>query len=145
MMTATQRRSQPAPGWEPLPPSLPVEEFEVLRAWHPNLLIDGSPGATASALEALRGVFRPVIAASCGGGGALSMPPAAGIRTLLLRDVDLLSPDEQQRLLAWLKADARSVQVIATTTRSLLELVESATFDASLYYALNVIYIKLPS
>ena len=144
MTTATQRRSQPAPGWEALPPSVPVEEFEILSAWHPNLLIDGSPEATASALDGLRGVFRPVVA-SCGGGGALSMPPVAGIRTLVLRDVDLLSPEEQQRLLAWLKHDARSVQVIATTTRPLLELVESATFDASLYYALNVIYIKLPS
>ena len=144
MTTATQRRFQPAPGWEALPPSLPVEEFEVLRAWHPNLLIDGSPEATAPALEALRGVFRPVIA-SCGGGGALSMPPMAGIRTLLLRDVDLLSPEDQHQLLAWLKQDARGVQVIATSTRPLLELVESAAFDASLYYALNVIYIKLPS
>ena len=143
MTTATQRRSQPAPGWEALPPSVPVEEFEILSAWHPNLLIDGSPEATASALDGLRGVFRPVVA-SCGGGVALSMP-VAGIRTLLLRDVDLLSPEDQHQLLAWLKQDARGVQVIATTTRPLLELVESAVFDASLFYALNVIYLKLSS
>ena len=144
MTTATQRRPQPAPGWEAVPPSVPVEEFEILRAWHPNLLMDGSPEATASALEALRGVFRPVIA-SCGGGDALSIPPVTGIRTLLVRDVDSLSREAQQQLLAWLKQEAGGVQVIATTTRPLLELVESATFDSSLYYALNVIYIKLTS
>jgi hypothetical protein len=144
MTTATQRRPQPAPGWDPLPPSVPTEEFEILRAWHPNLLIGGSREATTSALEALSCVFRPVTV-SWAGGGALSMPPLSGTRTLILRDADLLSPEDQQRLIAWLKQDSRSVQVVATTTRPLLELVESANFDASLYYALNVIFIRLPS
>lgn len=144
MTIATQRRPQSAPGWDPLPPSVPTEEFEILRAWHPNLLIGGSREATTSALDALRDVFRPVIV-NWAGGSALSMPPLSGARTLILRDADLLSPEDQQRLLAWLKQDSRSVQVVATTTRPLVELVESANFDATLYYALNVIYITLPS
>ena len=144
MTTATQRRPQPATGWDPLPPSVPTEEFEILRAWHPNLLIGGSREATTSALEALRDVFRPVIV-SWAGGATLPMPPLSGTRTLILRDADLLSPEDQQQLIAWLKQDSRSVQVVATTTRPLLELVESANFDASLYYALNVIFIRLPS
>ena len=144
MTTATQRRPQPATGWDPLPPSVPTEEFEILRAWHPNLLIVGSREATTSALEALREVLRPVIV-SWDGGATLPMPPLSGIRTVILRDADLLSPEDQQQLIAWLKQDSRSVQVVATTTRPLLELVESANFDASLYYALNVIFIRLPS
>jgi hypothetical protein len=123
---------------------VPTEEFEILRAWHPNLLIGGSREATASALEALSDVFRPIIV-SWAGEGALSMPPGSGTRTLILRDADLLSAEDQQRLLAWLTQDSRSVQIVATTTRPLLELVASANFDASLYYALNVIYITLPS
>lgn len=143
MTTATQRRPQSAPGWDPLPPSVPAEEFEILRAWNPNLLIAGSREATTSALEALRDVFRPVIA-SCTA-GALPIAPLSAKGTLILRDADLLSQEEQQRLLAWLKQDFRSVQVVATTTRPLLDLVESAKFDASLYYALNVIYINLTS
>ena len=144
MTTATQRRPQSAPGWDPLPPSVPTEEFEILRTWHPNLLIGGSREATTSALDALGDVFRPIIV-SWAGGGALPMPSLSGARTLILRDADLLSPEDQQRLLVWLKQDSRSVQVVATATRPLLELVESANFDASLYYALNVIYINLPS
>ena len=140
MTTATQRRPQSAPGWDPLPPSVPAEEFEILRAWHPNLLIGGSREATTSALEALRDVFRPVIA-SCT--AALPIAPLSGKGTLILRDADLLSQEDQQRLLAMLQQDFRSVQVVATTTRPLLDLVESAKFDASLYYALNVIYINL--
>ena len=144
MTTATHRRPQPAPGWDSLPPSVPTEEFEILRAWHPNLLIGGSREATASALEALRDVFRPVIV-NCSAAAGLPIAPLSGKGTLILRDADLLSQEEQQRLLAWLKQDFRSVQVVATTTRPLLDLVESAKFDASLYYALNVIYINLTS
>ena len=56
-----------------------------------------------------------------------------------------LSPEDQQQLLVWLKTNFGSVQVVATTERPLLELVESAKFDPALYYALNVVYIKLPS
>jgi hypothetical protein len=144
MTTATQRRFQPAPGWEPVPPSVPVEEIKILRAWHPNLLIVGSREATASALEALRGVFRPDIVKWVGE-GALPLPLASGTQTLILHDADLIAPDDQQRLLASLKQDCRGVQVVATTTRPLVELVVSADFDASLYYALNVIYIRLSS
>ncbi|HKR08222.1 MAG TPA: hypothetical protein VJS39_03455 [Gemmatimonadaceae bacterium] len=144
MTTATQRRPQSAPGWDPLPPSVPPEEFEILRAWHPNLLIGGSREATTAALDALCDVLRPTIV-SWAGGGALPMPSLSNARTLILRDADLLSPEDQQRLLAWLKQDSRSVQVVATATRPLVELVESANFDASLYYALNVICINLRS
>ena len=144
MTTATHRRPQSAPGWDPLPPSVPTEEFEILRAWHPNLLIGGSREATTSALDSLRDVLRPVIV-SWAGGDASPMPSLHGTRTLILRDADLLSPEGQQQLIAWLKQGSRSVQIVATTTRPLVELVESANFDASLYYALNVIYIALPS
>jgi molybdopterin biosynthesis enzyme len=121
---------------------VPVEELQVLGTWYPNLLIGGLPEATAAALEALRNVFRPVIA-SWTGGTALPMPPSSGVQTLILHDVEQLSPDDQQQLLAWLQQDSGSVQVVATTSRPLLELVESAQFNPSLYYLLNVVYLKL--
>jgi hypothetical protein len=123
---------------------VPVEELQVLRTWYPNLLIGGLPDATAAALEALRGVFRPVIS-NWTGGTALPMPPSSAVQTLILHDVEQLSPDDQQQLLAWLQQDFGSVQIVATTSRPLLELVESAQFNASLYYALNVVYLKLPA
>jgi hypothetical protein len=144
MTIAPQRRSQSAPGREAPSASVPVEEFEVLRTWHPNLLLCGPPEATTAALEALRGVFQPVIV-NWAGSTALPLPPGSGVRTLILHDVESLSPEDQQQLLAWLKTNFGSVQVVATTARPLLELVESAKFDPALYYALNVVYIKLPS
>lgn len=144
MTTATQRRSQSAPGWEARSASVPLEEFEVLRTWHPNLLLGGPPEATTAAIEALRGVLRPVIV-NWAGRTALPMAPDDGVRTVILHDVESLSPEDQQQLLVWLKTNFGSVQVVATTERPLLELVESAKFDPALYYALNVVYIKLPS
>jgi transcriptional regulator of acetoin/glycerol metabolism len=73
------------------------------------------------------------------------MAPDDGVRTVILHDVESLSLEDQQQLLVWLKTNFGSVQVVATTERPLLELVESAKFDPALYYALNVVYIKLPS
>jgi hypothetical protein len=144
MTTGAQRRAQTAPDWEARGPALPAEELQVLRTWHPNVLIGGSPAATTAALEALSGVFRPVIASWTT--GAASPPPrSAGVQTLILHDVERLSVDQQLQLLAWLQHDFGRVQVVATTSRPLLELVESAQFNASLYYLLNVVYIKFPT
>jgi hypothetical protein len=123
---------------------VPVEELAVLRTWHPNLLIGGSPDAITATLETLRSDFRPAIVRSPAG-ATLPVQLESGVHTLVLQDVDLLSLDDQQRLLAWLKQDFRRVQVIATTPRSLVQLVESGQFDASLFYALNVVHIELPS
>jgi hypothetical protein len=142
MRTATHRRSQPAPGWKAGSVHVPGEEFAVLQSWHPNVLLGGSSVAIAAAIQELDTVFRPVIVSSTAG-SALPVPPETGTHTLILHDVELLSPDDQQQLLAWLQKDRGRVQVIATTTRPLLPLVESGQFNASLYYALNVVFIKL--
>ena len=75
----------------------------------------------------------------------LPSAPDDGVRTVILHDVESLSPEDQRQLLVWLKTNFGSVQVVATAGRPLLELVESAQFDPALYYALNVVYIKLPS
>ena len=141
MMTATKRRSQPAPGWEAHSAHLPAEDLVVLQTWHPNVLLVGSPDATTIALLALDAVFRPIIASSRAG-ATLSLPPEHDVRTLILHDVELLSLDDQQQLLTWLRRNFGRVQVIASTARPLLPLVESGQFNASLYYALNVVYIQ---
>ena len=145
MTTATaRRRSQPARGWDRQPADVPVEELDVLRRWHPNVLICGRPEETAAALEALKGVFRPIVV-RWSRGATLPLPPEDAARTLILHDVDALSPEERRRLLSWLDEPVRTVQVVATTARPLWPLVESGNFDPSLYYALNVVYLNLSS
>ena len=83
---------------------MPDEELQVLRTWHPNVLIGGAPGTTDAALQALRSVFRPTIV-SWTVGAALQLPPDHGARTLILHDVDALSPEQQQQVLGWLQQD----------------------------------------
>lgn len=143
MTTATRRRPQPARGWEQQSADVPVQELDVLRTWHPNVLIGGRHEATAAALDALRDVFRPIVV-RWAVGAALPLP-GDDARTMILHDVDGLSRDEQQQLLRWLHEDFGRVQVVATTTRPLWPMVESGSFDSSLYYALNVVYLKLSS
>ena len=75
----------------------------------------------------------------------MPVPPGDDTRTLILHDIDALSSEEQQQLLRWLQGDFGRVQVVATTARPLWSLVESGCFDSSLYYALNVVYLKLSS
>jgi len=142
MTTAARRRSQSAPGWERRAADVPDEELQVLRTWHPNVLIGGGPGPTEAALQALRSVFRPTIV-SWTAGAALQLPPDHGARTLILRDVDALSSEQQQQVLGWLQQDRGAVQVVATSARPVWPLVESGHFDASLYYALNVVCLLL--
>jgi transcriptional regulator of acetoin/glycerol metabolism len=76
-------------------------------------------------------------------GAALQLPPDHRARTLILRDVDALTPEQQQQVLGWLQQDRADVQVVATSARPVWPLVESGHFDASLYYALNVVCLVL--
>lgn len=145
MATATRRRSQPALGWDAPSACIPLEELDILRVWHPNVLIAGPIAGVRAALAALQRLFRPV-AVHWRAGSAL---PATTLhdhaRTLIVEDVEALSPGEQQELLAWLKQNDRAVQVVATTSQPLLDLVQTGKFDAALFYALNVVHIRIPS
>jgi transcriptional regulator of acetoin/glycerol metabolism len=46
-------------------------------------------------------------------------------------------------LLGWLDRSERSTQLIATTDRPLLDLVDTGRFDARLFYRLNTVYLDL--
>jgi hypothetical protein len=144
MTTATQRRTQPAPGWERHSADVPVEEFEVIRTRHPNVLIGGRPEATAAALGALQSVFRPNVV-HWKAGVASPLPLDETARTLILDDVDALSLEEQRQFLRWLREGGGKVQVVSTTATPLWPLVELGKYDLSLYYALNVVYLNLSS
>ena len=144
MSTATRRRSQSALGWAAPSSHVPREELAVLRAWHPNVLIGAPRETVAAMLASLQSVFRPIVVRWTRG-AALPVPPGGNTRTLVLEDVDALSRDEQEQLYLWLKDNDRTVQVVATTSQPLAHLVASGSFDPRLFYALNVIHIRIPS
>ena len=68
--------------------------------------------------------------------------------TLLLEDVDRLSPRCQSRLVRHLKESSsgqRSVRIIATTSARLAELTAKGAFREDLYYRLNMFPIAVPT
>jgi transcriptional regulator of acetoin/glycerol metabolism len=62
--------------------------------------------------------------------------------TVILRDVEALSVDEQRDVFAWLD-QSRTTRVVSTAFAPVLPLVEAGEFDGALYYRLNTIYIDL--
>ena len=75
--------------------------------------------------------------------GRLELPSGARPSTIVVLDVDALTTSEQRRLLEWLDEATTHIQVISTASMPLLSRVEARTFNETLYYRLNTIYIDL--
>jgi sigma-54-interacting transcriptional regulator len=118
-------------------------EWLIVRAHHPNVLLTGSPATIDTVLATLRSsLWVPVY--QWGPGTAL--PARGDVATLLIRDVDTLSLEQQRALLFWLDPAAHSrPQVISTTAVELFPLVERGVFLAELYYCLNTLRLDAPT
>jgi hypothetical protein len=79
----------------------------------------------------------------CKEGPLRLLPSSMGVGTVVLRDVDALTREDQRRLCDWIDYRRSGIQVVSTTSASLLSLVEMRAFDDELYYRLNMIYIEL--
>jgi hypothetical protein len=127
--------------------SSPLFEFSLHCAaeWigaHHNLLLEGAETSTVAVLRLVAPDLRaPVMWKRPGVPFAF---PADEIGTLILEDVDGLSPEEQTRLLRWIEAKPLT-KIVSTTARPLFALVEAGRFDIALYYRLNVILLHLDS
>jgi hypothetical protein len=116
-----------------------VDEWHVLLAIHPNLLLIGPDHATDAALLTLTPQLRQPICC-CRGGEPLTLPTEAQ-RTLILREVDALEANQQHLLLRWL--DRCRTQVISVTSESLFSQVECGAFLEPLYYRLNALHLEV--
>ena len=76
-------------------------------------------------------------------GAPLALPTAGSVGTLILRDVQRMSAHEQRRLLDWLPAAVRHVQVVSTVPAPLLPLLQTGAFLDALHYRLNTVCIDL--
>lgn len=63
--------------------------------------------------------------------------------TLIIREVDRLSADEQQAMLTWLVETRKTVQTISVCAEPLFPLVARGQFLCDLYYHLNIIYVQI--
>ena len=62
--------------------------------------------------------------------------------TLILRNLTALTRADQRRLHDWMTGTGRVIQVVATSAIPPLPLLEQGTFLDTLYYRLNVLYIR---
>ena len=75
--------------------------------------------------------------------GRLRLPSPLRPSTVVVQDVDALTTAEQRQLLEWLDAPNTRTQVISTASTPLLPRIDARTFNETLYYRLNTIYIDL--
>lgn len=118
---------------------IPGQEWRFLQRAHPNVLLAGTPIALSAALAVLQfSVRQPVVTWWAAGPLALPSLPTSG--TLILREVDMLAREDQERLLDWLERVWGKVQVVSTTRLPLFQLVERGDFLDTLYYRLNLLF-----
>ena len=105
-------------------------------------LLSDLEGAIENVLDRLLPDLSEPIVSWCPG-NRLVLPPVAHAKTLILHDVGSLVFEDQTRLLEWLeRADGRT-QVVSTCATSLLPLVHTGMFNATLYYRLNTVCVDL--
>lgn len=130
---------------------------------HVPILIEGAPGTSKWGLanfihQHCDKKDQPIIYFHCASSTTSADPfteaffTQSGLReeerigTLILDHIEQLSPADQTKLEALLKAKEPigRIRVIALTSISLRSLVEEARFKADLFYALSVIHLRLP-
>jgi transcriptional regulator of aromatic amino acid metabolism len=133
------------------PATLP-DEWRLARAARLNVLLLGMPRVNPL-LSDLQSVIENVIerilpdlqrpVASWCPGSRLVLPAPAQARTLILYEVGSLVSEDQKRLLEWLERAEARTQVASTCSTSLLPLVHTGVFNATLYYRLNTVCLDL--
>ena len=119
-----------------------ASDLNVARATRANVLVVGPESL-------VRPVLKLVAPATRRDGlveprdGQLHLPSPLRPSTVVVEGVDALTMAEQRQLLEWLDAPTTRTQVISTASMPLLPRIEARTFDETLYYRLNTIYIDL--
>ena len=131
---------------EQVPAFVPLHlhaEWDAISYGRRNFLLAGQPSAVDTMLASmLPYLLEPVRLFAPDTDRALLLPHEG---TLILREIAQLKGSQQSELVAWLDELDRSdsVQIVSTTSRQMVPLVESGEFRAELYYRLNVIRIDL--
>ena len=118
-----------------------MDDWSVLLHTHPNMLVFGTGAAADAFIRAVTPHLRSPVRSFVSG----ALPPrlpADG--TLILRDVDALDADQQQRLIHWLDDPQNGrPQTISITATPLYLLVQAGMFLDRLYYRLNVVHFEV--
>jgi hypothetical protein len=105
-----------------------------------NLLLVGPDSVTHHLLELLLPELSNPIATWCPG-EHLVLPPLSFTGTMIFHDIGALGRDDQWRLLEHLGCATGALQIVSTSPTPLLPRIHAGTFDDTLYYRLNHIYL----
>jgi hypothetical protein len=121
--------------------SISDNEWRMLRAVRPNILVIGAPDVVESTVSALVAQLSGLVSYL----RPNAPPPAIDeAEMLVVPDVAALSPDRQHEWLAWLdNVDVRRPQIVATSDVPVYPLVKSDQFSGVLYYRLNTILLDM--
>ncbi len=116
-----------------------IDEWSIARTERVNALVFG-PAALTDALVAREFPALQPPAAVWSASEGLDVPAAP--ESVLVRNVQDLTGDQQDRLMAWMDRHP-TIQIISTATCALHPLVVDGRFRSDLYYRLNILYFAL--
>jgi hypothetical protein len=118
-------------------------DVDLARATRANVLVVGADQAVSNALAVIVADVERTVVLDLSSEPLWLPSPVRTTPTIVIRNVDRLSADEQSELVDWLMVAKGHSRVIATTSRSLLSMVDAEEFSATLYYRLNTVYVDL--
>ena len=116
-------------------------EWRILREHRCNVLVEGDGARTTAVLRLLL-PCTPEAVVWHRPHTPLELP-GRETQTFILRNATSLSASDQARLLGWLGDTGWRTQIISTSESPLFTLVEGGLFDATLYYRLNVLLLRV--
>lgn len=118
------------------------DDADLVRTARVNLLLVGPDDLTRAVVDAISDGFRqPVIIEHPG--DPLVLAPVEQVETMVLHNVGAFGLADQRRLLDWLEGAGGLTQVISTTSRTILPLINAGAFLDTLYYRLNSLYFEV--
>lgn len=121
-----------------------ASDQDLARLTRVNVFVVGADDAVAKLVTSLwQSLARPIVVRHRG--EPLRLPAYQPAGTIVVYNVDSLTPEEQCALNQWVCAGNGRTRVVSTAGASLLPMVEAGAFDDALYYRLNVVTIDLTS
>lgn len=125
-----------------VPPSV-QRDLNVARVTKANLLIIGTERQVTRLVRLAVPDASQAAVVRCQNGRLLLPSTPFGTETIVIRDVDALTSEDQWKLCEWLDSRSDRTQVISTASAPLVPLVDSQLFNDALYYRLNMVYVDL--
>jgi len=116
-----------------------TDDWSIARTERVNALLIGPPALT-DAVVAREFPFLQMPAAVWSADEDVDVSAAPG--SVLVRNVQDLTGDQQDRLLSWMDRHP-AIQIISTATSALYPSVVAGRFRSALYYRLNILYFAL--